>query len=199
MHWPEALSFLLISLLSFVSSVAASTSTSPQNTDIFYWPLSASSPSQASRLAEVSYDPVTLQTSVRSYTPPQKQSNEDLLRIGLFTDASQKHWVGSLTSFSAFNNSAITPNLSLYLSLDNEVYSVAVSASASTASEGNQNLNVEIVRPTPAPTPHLNRPIVLKEDGKETEEIIEKSFIQKYWWAIPIVLFLVIGGGGEAK
>ncbi|WEW59423.1 hypothetical protein PRK78_004895 [Emydomyces testavorans] len=180
MRWPQMVSFFL-TLLSFgLSAISASTATSSQNIDIFYWPLSASSPSQASRLAEISYDPAAFQPSVLSYTPPSpKKANDDLLRIGLFTDKAHKQWVGSLASFSAFSNSSITPSLSLYVSSDNEIYNVAISPSTSTVEEKRkQNLNVELVRSTPAPTPHLSRPVVLREDGKETEQVVEKTLMQ---------------------
>ncbi|EEP77741.1 predicted protein [Uncinocarpus reesii 1704] len=187
MLWLQALWLLLFSALSFFqSSVLASSSTSSQTIDIFYWPLSAASPAQPSKLAEISYDPITLQSSVRSYTPPSPtQSNNELLRVGLFTDQTRKHWVGSLSSFSVFSNSTIIPSLSLYLSPENEVYNVAVSPAALGTGGKNQKLNVEFVGSTPAPTPHLNRPIVVRQDGEEVEQVGEKSLLQKYGFTFP--------------
>ncbi|KAI2377225.1 hypothetical protein LOY91_001584, partial [Ophidiomyces ophidiicola] len=166
------ISLILLSLFSLLSPVSASPS-SPQIIDIFYRPLPASS-SQAAQLARVSYDPTTYQPSVLSYTPPVSK-NDGLLRIGLFTDTAQRNWVGSLTSFAALNNSS---SLNLYLGPENEVYSVSVSALSSIEVEKASSINVEIIRSTPAPTPHLNRPIVINEDGKGNEPEPEKTLIQ---------------------
>ncbi|PNS13758.1 hypothetical protein CAC42_3251 [Sphaceloma murrayae] len=60
-------------------------------------------------------------------------------------------------------------------------------------------LSVEVVQQKPGPVPALNRPVVLRADGKVEGAEPEKTFLQKYWWAIGIflVIQLVSGGGGD--
>jgi len=61
-------------------------------------------------------------------------------------------------------------------------------------------LEVEVVKMVVGPSPVLNRPVVLNAEGKVDTGTPEdqRSFLQKYWWAIAIFLLvqLVIGGGG---
>ena len=58
---------------------------------------------------------------------------------------------------------------------------------------------IEIVKVQEGKRPVLNKPVVLNEQGK-VEGPPEKTFLQKYWWAIAIflVLQLVAGGAGGA-
>ncbi|KAF2457891.1 hypothetical protein BDY21DRAFT_343079 [Lineolata rhizophorae] len=60
-------------------------------------------------------------------------------------------------------------------------------------------IEVRVVRVADGPKPVLNRPVVVRPDGKVEGKEEEKTFLQKYWWmiAIFIVLQIVIGGGGE--
>lgn len=44
--------------------------------------------------------------------------------------------------------------------------------------------------------PDLNKPVVLSPEGRKVQPEAEKSFLQKYWWAIAIGAVLVMGGGG---
>lgn len=59
---------------------------------------------------------------------------------------------------------------------------------------------VEIVPMREGPLPVLNRNVVVGSDGKVEGGEQEKTFLQKYWWAIAIFLVLQLvaaGGGGE--
>lgn len=38
---------------------------------------------------------------------------------------------------------------------------------------------VELVSSIPGTQPRLNRPVVSRPDGQDTEEVVEKSFLQK--------------------
>ncbi|OJD24634.1 hypothetical protein ACJ73_04001 [Blastomyces percursus] len=145
MHLPSSFSLLSLSALSFASaSASASTSNSaaPISADIFYWPLSSTS-SKPLPLAQISYDPSTLQSTINSYTPPQPLNDAgdksidkqaDLLRIGLFANPDgnksnnhpNKQWVGTLSSRSIFTNTPQT--LTLYLDQNNHVYHAAISS-----------------------------------------------------------------------
>ncbi|EEH39021.1 hypothetical protein PAAG_01483 [Paracoccidioides lutzii Pb01] len=143
MHIPS-LALLALSLSALAS--ASPSASSSLSADIFYWPLSSSSlsPSKPSRLAKISYDPTTLQSTIDSYTPPQPVNTNDnfdrqadLLRIGLYITSindddsptkKDKQWVGTLSSPSIFANTQQT--LTLHLDHNNHVYHASMSSSA---------------------------------------------------------------------
>lgn len=179
--------------------VVSSPSSHSHSVQLFYWPLSDSHPSP---LAQISYDPALLQSSLISYHPPsssfpQDDAKSELARIGFYTQSSpdtssQKRWTGSLISLSTFKlqrhqqQQKEVPVISLHLTLDGEVYHVSLSSSSAPQqnskkdSAQNQSLSVNLLRDSPGPNPHLNRPIELSPDGKGPEEVVEKSFLQKY-------------------
>ncbi|PGG96690.1 hypothetical protein GX51_07689 [Blastomyces parvus] len=135
-------SLSLLSLLSLSAVSSASASATPLSADIFYWPLSSSTSSKPLPLAQISYDPSTLQSTIKSYTPPQPLNDSgdknidkqaDLLRIGLYTNPSDdksndpnQQWVGTLSSLSLFTNTPQT--LTLHLDQNNHVYHAAMSS-----------------------------------------------------------------------
>ncbi|KLJ07923.1 hypothetical protein EMPG_16604 [Blastomyces silverae] len=148
MHLPSSLSLSLLSLLSLSALSSASASAAPLSADIFYWPLSStSSSSNPLPLAQISYDPSTLQSTINSYTPPPPQPLNDadktidkqadhLLRIGLYTDPNNRQWVGTLSPLSLFTTTATTTTpqpqpltLTLHLDQNNHVYHAALSSS----------------------------------------------------------------------
>lgn len=58
---------------------------------------------------------------------------------------------------------------------------------------------VEVTKQREGPLPVLNKPVQLNSEGR-VEQKDEKTFLQKYWWAIAIFLVLQLltaGGGGE--
>jgi hypothetical protein len=175
-------SVLSISLaLLFLSSVALA-SYAPQ-LEILYWPVSNPQPSV---LAHVSYDPASLKSDLIDYTPPNAaETSEDLVRVGFYisTPSNPKQWVGTLTSLAALrgDNDVHKPTLRLQISPSNEVYSVSLASdSSSTASSSSvNNLHLQLVTDELGPRPHLNRPIVVGPDGKNPEEVPEKTLFQK--------------------
>ena len=68
------------------------------------------------------------------------------------------------------------PKLSLHMSSANEPYYVSLSLPSKHYSS---SLDVDIVRTEAGPRPHLNKPVVVDPDGKDTEEVVEKTFFQK--------------------
>ncbi|EEH19654.1 hypothetical protein PABG_01913 [Paracoccidioides brasiliensis Pb03] len=150
----------------------------------------------------------------------------DLLRIGLYITSindnsptkKDKQWVGTLCSPSIFANTQQT--LTLHLDHNNHVYHASISSSAtppvahasSTGAEKSKEkttskakeadselLKVEFVRLTPSPKPHLNRPVVLNADGHTPEEVVEKTFLQRYWWVLAIIGLLAFTGSAEGS
>lgn len=167
------MAFLAFLLLSLLSALAAASS--PLSTDIFYWSLSAAQPS---RLAQVTYDPSTLQSTITAYSPPSDvDANNDLLRVGLYT--SGKQWVGSLSSFAQLSPAHSKPTLILHLGPDNEPYHVSLSPSAS--SKQQEQPDVVVVRPDPVatPRPQLNKPKLVTPGSRGPEEVEEKTLFQR--------------------
>lgn len=161
-----ALSLLFVSGLADVS------------TDLFYWPLGVSQPSV---LARITYDPASSSSQVVSYHPPTDNAHDSLIRVGIYTATSTnpKQWVGSLVSSSSLTGEDCRPTFRLHLGPADEVYHVSLAASsdadAQVKADGPQ---VELVSSSPGMQPCLNRPVVLRPDGQNTE-VVEKSFLQK--------------------
>ncbi|GAA87260.1 similar to An14g00150 [Aspergillus luchuensis IFO 4308] len=173
----------------FSLSAAISSSSQPQSAEILCWPVASPEPSV---LAHVSYDSTTLQpeftfssTNIAAAcgdNEPQDVSN-DLIRLGLYTSTSTntKQWVGTLASRSSLIGSENDrPTLRLHVGPSNNIYYVDLLPSISSTSSS---------------TP----PIVLGPDGKNAEEVVEKTIFQKYWWVFLIVTFLAMSGGGESQ
>ncbi|KAI9373985.1 hypothetical protein BJX61DRAFT_353020 [Aspergillus egyptiacus] len=188
-----------IGLLLFFSS-AALASYSPQ-LEILYWPIADAEPSV---LAHVSYNPASLKSELIDYSPPMDLP-EDLARLGFYiaTPTNPQQWVGTLTSLSTFRDPSQRPTLCLYISPTKEVYHVSlISDSATTSSSSSSSseiLRVQLVTDQTGPRPHLNRPVVLRPDGKVPEGEPEKTLFQKYWWVFLIITFLAMSGGGEQQ
>ncbi|PLN81189.1 hypothetical protein BDW42DRAFT_100322 [Aspergillus taichungensis] len=209
----HSLLFNTVSLLlclvaqTWADSTSSSTSSSHLlSTDILYWPVAGVS--EPSTLARISYDSSSLKSDLLSYSPPQKSlgaddDSEDLVRVGLYsTSSSGRQWVGTITSLSSLARKEGQGQLALrlYLSPSNEIYHVSLGPSslpaAASASDGP---TVEVIPAETGPQPHLNRPVVLSEDGQNPEEVVEKTMFQKYWWVFLIVTFIAMSGGGEGQ
>jgi len=78
---------------------------------------------------------------------------------------------------------------------------VGFSAFAAKQGQSSGELVVEVVPMRIGSQPLLNSPVVLTPEGKVATpgEGENKSFLQKYWWAIALffILQVVIGGGGK--
>jgi hypothetical protein len=154
-----------------------------------------------------------------------------LIQIGLTGGADgggADDWTGVATSVHSLAPEHLKA-ITLHLDDTNNVFSVGFSASSppdsssfsssdydrkhdnSKASKQNQkqkgrsaeaNVVIEVVRPAAGPEPVLNRPVVLTPDGKVPgKEEGEKTFLQKYWWAIALFVLVQVmaGGGGDSK
>lgn len=155
--------------------------------DLLAWPLSSPQPSP---LARISYDPASRQSSLDSYHPPSDDGS--LIRLVLAasssssSDAKSIPWAASLTSPASLTTSEDRrPLLRLHLGPAGEVFHVSVSASDN--ANGTETPAVELVGNEPGPRPQLNRPVVLGPDGKTPEEVVEKTFFQKY-----VCLFITV-------
>ncbi|KAK9580389.1 hypothetical protein V6Z90_008400 [Aspergillus fumigatus] len=209
MHFSQVI-LPFLSLFSSRAFAASPSSAQAQSADILYWPVASSQPSV---LARISYDPASLASDVVVYSPPRitdleggrnlEADAQDLVRVGLFTFTpnNPKHWVGSLTSLSLLaENEDQKPTLRLHLGPSGEVYHVSLAASPpSAATSSSKGLNIELLSSEVGPRPHLNRPVDVGPDGKSPEEVIEKTFFQKYWWVFLIITFLAMSGSAEGQ
>ncbi|KAK2760352.1 hypothetical protein FQN54_002422 [Arachnomyces sp. PD_36] len=173
---------LLIIALTTSTTLAASL---PFSTSIFTWPLTADKPTL---LAEISYDPTTLTTSLNSYHAPNPSSSstdDNLTRLGLY-NKDTKEWTGTLTSASslsppASDNSTLT--LHLNPSKPEEIYHVSLSpssTSATTESKLNDALQVALLRASAGATPQLSKPVAPKQGGDDEQgEEEEKTLFQR--------------------
>ncbi|PYI24242.1 hypothetical protein BO86DRAFT_310588 [Aspergillus japonicus CBS 114.51] len=205
--WPFPSPMLLSLLCFFLSSSVVNSSPSPQlsSADVFYWPAAASEPSF---LAQISYNSTSMNSEVVSYSPPtpaHAYESSDLIRIGFFATNSSgsKHWVGTATSWSSFfGDEDHRPTLRLYTKspYEDELYHVALVSSTTFAAFSTLvSPRVELVSNEAGPRPHLNQPVIIGPDGKNADDVVEKTFFQKYWWIFLIVTFLAMSGGGESQ
>lgn len=159
----------ILSAVSFLICVANASF----STDILYWPVGSSQPSI---LARVSYDPASLESDVISYHPPKGGQDDALVRVGLYTSANKKQWVGSLVSLSSLASEQ--PTFRLHLGPTNEVYAVSLSAS-STTQHSTSGPQINLISNESGTQPRLNRPVVVGPDGQNPDQPEEKSLLQK--------------------
>ncbi|UKZ89930.1 uncharacterized protein TrAFT101_004963 [Trichoderma asperellum] len=149
-------------------------------------------------LAELAYDPsLTTSSSIISYEAPEIPESTQLVRVGLY-DPKSSTWISGTTVASVDNFSkGFSPNLILSIDENGEVLSAALKGVKIDAGQTRDFGPQAVVLPAlKGKQPELNKPIVLSPEGKKVEEE-EKTFLQKYWWMIGIVVFLAMSGGGE--
>ncbi|USP73741.1 uncharacterized protein yc1106_01015 [Curvularia clavata] len=145
-------------------------------------------------LAQIEYDADQSVGTLVSYTPPTGSYAADhLLRVGI-TDAKSDTWRGVVTSAASFSEQ-YHKKFVIHIDDKGEPFHVGFT----TRTKGSENeIEVEILRKNAGPQPVLNKPIVLNADGKLGSEEPEKTFLQKYWWAIALFLLVqLVAGGGE--
>ncbi|KAE8148842.1 hypothetical protein BDV25DRAFT_157398 [Aspergillus avenaceus] len=192
-------SFIIIfSIIQFFFTFSHAIPQQSISTDIYYWPVPSPEPSI---LARVSYDPKSLKINSTTYSPPGTTQDASLgpVRIGLYAsgEVGLRQWTGTLTSWpSLMGHDEQNPMLRLHLDPSNEIYHATL-ASSSEPVVADPNLTffpIEI-----GPRPHLNRPLVVGPDGINSDEVVEKTFFQKYWWVFLIITFLALSGSGEEQ
>ncbi|KAJ4332703.1 hypothetical protein N0V87_008200 [Didymella glomerata] len=147
-------------------------------------------------LAQIEYDADQAVGTLASYTPPTgSYSDGHLLRVGL-TDSKTGSWRGIVTSASSFADQ-YHKKFIIHVDEKGEPFHVGFGTSAKSAGK---EVEVEIVKRSPGPKPVLNKPIVLNAEGKLESKEPEKTFLQKYWWAIALFIVVqLVSGGGEGK
>ncbi|EME41408.1 hypothetical protein DOTSEDRAFT_55235 [Dothistroma septosporum NZE10] len=182
--------------LTFFASLA-NAAEQQRNIDIFAWPLSASKPQT---LAKVSFN--STDASIKSHTAPTIPTDEKIVRLGFYHSSGQ--WSGIATSASNFAPER-SQKLELLVRPDGALYHIGFKASDGNPAEPSKDkkdggVSVEVVKIRPGPTPQLNKPIVVSADGTVGGKEPEKTFLQKYWWAIGLfLLFQVVLSGGKGQ
>ncbi|KAK5736739.1 hypothetical protein LTR17_007244 [Elasticomyces elasticus] len=174
-------------LVAFLCSLGAALEVE-RTIGVYVWPVSAT---KATNLARITYNSTT--ATVDSYTRPSIPADEETVRVGFYHESGA--WSGIATASSNF---ALEKNKKLQLHLNNngELYHVGFKASdygtSSKVSNTKDGVSVELLKIRPGPTPHLNKPVVVNPDGSVPAKEPEKSFLQKYWWAIAGFMLLQV-------
>ena len=167
-----------------------------------------------SALASINYNTSSHEGNVTSYTPPTTDDSvltldttHPLVRIS--TDSS----IGStsVTSLAAFHP-AQGQILSLHLNDESISFAASMavdplgvtssgSSTSSISTQQTSRLKLEFIPSRHGPSPKLvpRKPVVVDPEGKEVPEetVPEKTFFQKYWWALALVGVLALSGGGD--
>jgi len=176
------------------------------------WPLSSPSPVPFAEL-HLNDNQELPSGTILSYTPPKIKHPDELVRIGVY-DGPLDSWRGSATSSNFFGDK-VDRQIAIYIDESGVPYHIGAASAdvpdpakqpktkkkkgdkkekvdkAKKLEWRNGETTIEVVRSTAAPFPTLNKPIVVSEEGLPPMPLAqEKSFLQKYWWAIALFLLL---------
>ncbi|PWY64513.1 hypothetical protein BO70DRAFT_356948 [Aspergillus heteromorphus CBS 117.55] len=195
--------------LVYFLAVAICSESQPLSAEIFCWPLSSPGPSIVTR---ISYEVTAQRPELISFSTPttvdcdytgSDGELQGLIRLGLYTSTATNpnQWVGTLVSRSSLIGSDdCKPTLQLHIGPSNKTYHVELQQHASRAASSTpMSPQLELISYQNGPRPHLNQPLIIGPDGKNADEVFEKTFFQKYWWLFLIIAFLVMSGGGESQ
>ena len=207
-------------LFDSVLFVHATASTSLQTETVYYLPPSSST---FSSLAKLSFNISKPELSkVDYFTPPirsKTQSKEDVTTVGVIlsrpipkslsaNDPNLKYRT-TLTSLASLHP-PYRGRFALTVTEQGDVQSASWSAIAKDADfDGQGDFDMKIIREGPRPIMEVTPPPTKSgragaqqgqsQGAGEEEEAMEKTFLQKYWWAIlgTLVLVMITGGGDE--
>ena len=151
----------------------------PASLELFYWPVGAPQPSI---LAHVAYDPVSLKSNLLGYHPPTNADKDSLVRVGFYTTSptNARQWIGCLVTLDSLTGIEHQPTFRLHIGPATDIYHVSLAASSVTATESiTAGPQVELVLNLAGTQPQLNQPVVVGPDGQHTEEMVEKTLLQK--------------------
>jgi len=159
-----------------------------------------SASSTISPLAEIKYNPSTLDAELAEFFAPESLPESKLLRIGVY-DVETSSWKSStsMTSADSFSK-GFRPTFVLSLDAQGGVLGVTCKSGKVDAGQTRDfGPKVKVLKMAKGKLPDLNRPVVLSPEGKVAEPEPEKTMLQKYWWVIlgGVMLLMTAGGGGE--
>lgn len=153
-----------------------------------------------SPLAEIKYNPSTLDAELAEFFAPELAPEFKHVRIGVY-DAATSSWKSS-TSMTSAGSFAKGYQPTIVLSLDAQGGILGVTCKSGRIDAGQSRdfgPRVKVLKMVKGKLPELNRPVVLSPEGKVAEEEPEKTMLQKYWWVLlaGVMLLMTAGGGGE--
>jgi hypothetical protein len=143
-------------LLALCATVLSSTIDLIDSTTISIQSLSGSSPVLS--LAEIKYNPSTLDAEIVSYSPPSLPSDSELVRVGIY-DVGSGNWKSS-TSMTAAESFAkgYRPTIVLSLDANGGVLGVAFKGGKIDAGQSRDFApQIKVLKTVKGQAPHLNR------------------------------------------
>ncbi|KAI1093806.1 hypothetical protein F5B19DRAFT_448673 [Rostrohypoxylon terebratum] len=180
-------------------ALASLASAADRTTAIYIQPVTQP-PSAPAPLAEIRYDPLVAASDaaeVAAYEAPEIPDGARLVRVGVY-NPSTKEWESSTSVASVENfGKGYSPTLILSVDGKGDVFGAALQGVRIDAGQTRDFGPKALVLSTElGKQPELNKPIVLSPEGKKVEQE-EKTFLQKYWWLIGIMVLMTIAGGGD--
>ncbi|KAI1460834.1 hypothetical protein F4805DRAFT_415671 [Annulohypoxylon moriforme] len=180
-------------------ALASIASAADRTAAIYIQPVTQS-PSAPAPLAEIRYDPASVTSDaaeVTAYEAPDIPEEAKLVRVGVYNPSAKK-WESSTSVASVENFSkGYSPTLMLSVDAKGDVFGAALRGVRIDAGQTRDfGPQVLVLSTEPGKQPELNKPIVLSPEGNKVEPE-EKTFLQKYWWLIGIVVLMTMAGGGE--
>ncbi|ETS77495.1 hypothetical protein PFICI_11369 [Pestalotiopsis fici W106-1] len=172
---------------------------------VYIQPVLSSAPAPV-LLAQVTYDPyLPSEASISNFEFPDFEESgfgeARSVRVGVWSPSTQS-WSGSASVASIQNfGKGYSPHVILHVNQGSgDVVGAAlrgVRIDAGQTRDFGPKAVVNVVGKGEQVA--LNAPVKLTPDGKKREEETEKTFLQKYWWLIGIVVLLSMTGGGDGK
>ncbi|KAF7866780.1 hypothetical protein EAF04_005622 [Stromatinia cepivora] len=197
-------SSLLLALCAHILPIAAAITEQTDTATIYIQPLISDS---AYPLATISYNPSTLSASLLSYEPPidllpspssSSSPLENLALTGTFD--TQTSIFKSSTSLLSLDNfqKGYKPTILLTLDSQGAVLGVMIKSAVIDAGATRDFApKVEMRRMVAGKEPVLGPNVVLSKEGKMEGEVVEKTFLQKYWWVLLGAAMLTMTAGGS--
>lgn len=171
-----------LNLLLALCAGATATIASPDfidSTTIYIQPIELTS-SPIHRLAEIKYNPSTLDAELADYFAPDLDESLKHVRVGVY-DAATASWKSSTTMTSATTFSkGFRPTIILSLDPQGGVLGVTCKSGKIDAGQTRDfGPKVKVLKMAKGKLPELNRPVVLSPEGKLAEPEPEKTILQK--------------------
>ncbi|KAF2148224.1 hypothetical protein K461DRAFT_282644 [Myriangium duriaei CBS 260.36] len=206
-------SFIPLLLLPFVHATTSDPPPTLSTISVLLWPPSAPSPAP---YVDISFAlPNSAVQITKRHPLPSIDASDEFVRLGFLrpdlVDAKNPitAWAGIAVSPEAVASDhnvtvelLVTRSGSLYhLGLKSEKEPLPKVRKGQQAPVVEGWVRASIKQDQVGNKPVLNRPVVLNKEGKvDGEEVDNRSFLQKYWWAIAIFLVMqVVMGGGDGK
>jgi hypothetical protein len=169
-----------LSIIVFCAKILAVCASSDliDSAEVYIQPFDSSPP--ASLLAEIRYNPSTLDAELVSFDSPEIAPEPKLLRIGVY-DVATSTWKSStsMTSAASFSK-GFQPTLVLSLDAQGGILGVTCKSGKIDAGQTRDfGPKVMVLKSLKAKQPDLNRPVVLSPEGKLEEPVPEKTMFQK--------------------